>query len=306
LYENLKQHGTQFTPGLSNGLRAFFAQVDPKYPSRYEENKTLIELRFDVPIPFDEVLAPRESKDAAAFVEATMAEEEDVPIPLEMPDGASVPPPPAPPTPTLADASEAIGRVTRAPEPKALIVHEAELAPPKEWERGLDPRSMKEARLLATDMHQSRMFGAYGTPQAVLSTVMLGRELGLPALAALRSVHIIDGKHTLSAALMVALILKSGLAEYFEPLSFDDTQATYETKRVGGRNPIRLTHTLEMARTAGLIKPNSNWEKVPTDMLVARAQSRLARMVYPDLLAGLYTPDELEDARAEKSAAAVA
>ena len=59
-------------------------------------------------------------------------------------------------------------------------------------------------------MHDSRMFSAYGTPQAVLSTVLLGRELGMPAMAALRSVHVIEGKHSLSADLMVALVLKSG------------------------------------------------------------------------------------------------
>ena len=59
------------------------------------------------------------------------------------------------------------------------------------------------------------MFDGYGTPQGVLSTVMLGRELGLPAMASLRSVHIIKGKHSLSADLMVALVLKSGMADYF-------------------------------------------------------------------------------------------
>ena len=45
--------------------------------------------------------------------------------------------------------------------------------------------------------------------------VLLGRELGMPAMASLRSVHNIKGKHALSAELMVALVLKSGLAEYF-------------------------------------------------------------------------------------------
>lgn len=168
---------------------------------------------------------------------------------------------------------------------------------PAEWERGLDPRSMKDARVLARDMYDSRMFSAYGTPQGVLSTLMVGRELGLPAMASLRSIHIIEGRHALSAALMVALVLKSGMAEYFEPLSFSDKEATFETKRKGARNPIKLQHTIEMAVTAGLVKKDSNWQKTPTDMLVARAQSRLARMIYPDLLAGLYTPDELSELR---------
>jgi hypothetical protein len=169
---------------------------------------------------------------------------------------------------------------------------------PLQYERQLDPRSLREAQALATNMHQSRLFSAYGTPQAVLSTVMLGRELGLPAMAALRGVHIIEGRHALAAGTMVALVLKSGFAEYFEPVSFDEKQATFVTKRNGARNEVTLTHTIEMAKTAGLLKPNSNWEKIPTDMLVARAQSRLCRLVYPDVVGGLYTPDELKDSNA--------
>ena len=65
----------------------------------------------------------------------------------------------------------------------------------------------------------------------------------------------------------------------------------------------RLTHTIEMARQAGLVKPRSNWEKTPTDMLCARCSSRLARLVAPDIVANVYTPDELRESR-EKSEAA--
>ena len=55
-----------------------------------------------------------------------------------------------------------------------------------EWERGLEPRSMSDARQLSHWMHQSQMFSAYGRAEAVLSTMLLGRELGIPAMAALR------------------------------------------------------------------------------------------------------------------------
>src|SRR5690606_25227148 len=116
----------------------------------------------------------------------------------------------------------------------AIATRDPEVLPaPKEWGRQLDPRSLREAKTVALDMFNSRMWSDYGNPQAVLSTVMVGRELGLPAMAALRSIHVIDGKHSLSAHLMVALVLRSGLAEYFEPISFSDTEATYETKRKG-------------------------------------------------------------------------
>jgi hypothetical protein len=179
------------------------------------------------------------------------------------------------------------------------VPHEPDILPaPAEWERQLDPRSMRDARVIAKDLFDSRLFSAYGTPQGVLSTVMLGRELGLPAMASLRGIHIIEGKHALSASLMVALVIKSGLAEYFRPVSFSATDATFETLRKGsGQQPVTMTHTIDMAVTAGLVKEKSNWVKVPTDMLVARAQSRLARLIYPDIVGGLYTPDELSELR---------
>ena len=123
-------------------------------------------------------------------------------------------------------------------------------------------------------------------------------------MAALRSVHIIEGKHSLSAELMVALILKSGLAEYFRLVETTDVICTYETKRKGNDKPLTLSYTIEQAAQAGLTAPpRANkqpgpWHKMPTQMLRARCKSELARLEYPDLLAGLYTPEELRDANA--------
>ena len=186
------------------------------------------------------------------------------------------------------------------PKATAALIPSVGPAPP-EWERGLEPRSMSDARQLAKWMHESRMFSAYGTPQAVLSTMLLGRELGMPAMAALRSVHIIEGKHSLSADLMVALVLKSGMAEYFQLVESTDKACTFETKRQGAPEAARsISYTIEQAKQAGLLAPTrsgkpSNWQKIPKQMLRARAKSELARLEYPDLLAGLYTPEELRD-----------
>ena len=75
------------------------------------------------------------------------------------------------------------------PKP-ATAVAVVEQPAPDEWNLGLEPRSMNDACVLAKRMFESRMFSAYGNATAVLSTVLLGRELGLiPAMAALRSVH---------------------------------------------------------------------------------------------------------------------
>lgn len=185
------------------------------------------------------------------------------------------------------------GHDTEAPQ----VVQRWTPGPQPAYERQLDPRDMSEAWKLAQSAMASRLFSAYGNASASLAAIMTGRELGLPAMASLRSVHVIEGRMALSASLMVALVLKSGLAEYFRPVSFDAKQATFETLRKGnGNKPVVLQHTIEMAITAGLVKDKSNWLKVPIDMLCARAQSRLARMCYPDLFAGLYDPEELREA----------
>lgn len=275
IYRDRADHG----PGWSS-LPAGLATALTDFEPQLSTTRSLVTLRQDVEIPFDEVLAERVPKEATAFA----MEDEDM-----EPETTTNQQPTEQPQP---------GQSIAVREPDAIIS-----AP--DWERGLDPRSMKEARLLAKDLYDSRMFSAYGTPQGVLSTIMVGRELGLPAMASLRCIYNLEGKHALSAALMAALVLKSGFAEYFEPVEFDDQHATFETKRKGARNPVKLTHTFEMAKTAWpKAKPDweksfmaSGWGKNPTDMLVARAQSRLARLVYPDLLANLYTPEELKEAR---------
>jgi hypothetical protein len=64
-------------------------------------------------------------------------------------------------------------------------------------------------------MYKARLFNAYGTPEAVLSTVLMGRELGLQATASLRAFHLIEGKHALAADAMRGLVLRSGVAKYF-------------------------------------------------------------------------------------------
>jgi hypothetical protein len=272
--------GDKFQPSTLTAL----AELRP----RLETVRKLVTMRTDAPIPFDEIKADRVPVDAS-FAEEEMSEQS-----IEAEAVAFV-------AETTTSSTGAVPLV-EVPKPvpvTGIVVREPDaLAPaPAEWERQLDPRSQREAMALADNMFKARMFSAYGTPHGILSTVLVGRELGLPAMAALRSIHVVEGRHTLAASLMVALILKSGLAEYFEPVSFDATQATYETKRKGARNGVTLQHTMDMAVAAGLVKDKSGWVKNPIDMLCARASSRLARMVYPDLLAGLYTPEELEDAR---------
>lgn len=305
VYAGLAEKGAAamgIPPAMAASLREFQADLPV--------TRQLITLRTDVEIPFEEVGPERTPKAAAGASGDSWGVEDLEP---DEPEAEPVVVPPAAVQPAMVEqaapsqgAQSIVVPAAAAPveQPsQALAVREAEvlMPAPAEWERQLDPRSLRDARVIAKDMFDSHMFSAYGNAPAVLSTIMVGRELGLPAMASLRSIHVIEGRHGLSAQLMVATVLRSGLAEFFEPISFSDTEATYETKRKGARNPVQLTHTIEMARKAWK-KTADAWEKSgwganPTDMLCARASARLARMIYPDILAGLYTPEELAELR---------
>lgn len=276
VYDELGQHPTKFKPSIATALKDL-------YP-RLETVQQLITLRTDADLPFDSILRERQPRDLPSF-----DFDEDTMTDIGHVEAEST------------NAAETHAAPTLAPV-TTMAVREAEvLAPaPAEWEKQLEPRSMGETIKLAKYVFDSRLFSAYGTPQAVMTTLLAGRELGLQSMASLRAIHIIDGKPTLSADLIRALIIRSGLAGYFRCTERSAERATFETKR-GDDPPIALTFTIQEARAAWTKKPDawdaSGWGKNPADMLVARAGAKLARLVYPDVVHGIYTPEEIEENR---------
>jgi hypothetical protein len=164
---------------------------------------------------------------------------------------------------------------------------------------------MGEAQALAKWVHASRLFiGSHANPEAAYMTILAGRELGLQAMASLRAIFIVEGKPTLAADLIRGLVLSSGKAEYFRCTERTPEAAAFVTKRKDdpSAEPMTLRFTLDDAKRAGLggwngtkFKDGSAWLKSPADQCVARASAKLARLVFPDVVHGLYDPSELED-----------
>jgi len=135
--------------------------------------------------------------------------------------------------------------------------------------------------------------------------LLKGQQLGLHPMVAISQINIIDGKAEVGALLMVSLCRRSGLCEYFTLVSSDERQATYKTKRRGEPSEVVFTYTIEEADQMGLLdkgrtdwaKENNQWKKQPRTMLRRRAQSMLAREVYPDIVMGLYDHDEIAEMR---------
>jgi hypothetical protein len=65
----------------------------------------------------------------------------------------------------------------------------------------------------------------------------------------------------------------------------------YEWQEIG-----QASFTIEDAKQAGLIKPNSPWEKYPTDMLLNRATSRAYKRFCPDIfMQSVYVNGEISN-----------
>lgn len=138
-----------------------------------------------------------------------------------------------------------------------------------------------------------------GNVPAIMACVATGRALGISDMHALRSVHIIDGKASISAELMVALARRAG-----HSITGDvgPESCTVRGRRGDNGDEMSATWTAEMAAKAGLAG-KANWKNYPQSMLWARAVSQLCRMLFPDVLAGVsYTPEEAEMSPEERVA----
>jgi hypothetical protein len=150
-----------------------------------------------------------------------------------------------------------------------------------------------DLKLASTLVKSGLLPSAIKSPEAALVIILTGRELGLAPLQALRSISVVEGKPTLSADLLLALAYKSGLCTGYEILELTDEKCVVQISRNGQVKPP-YSYTIEEARKAGLAN-RPNWQRHTKAMLRARATSAACRAYFPDVVLGLYTPDELED-----------
>ena len=134
---------------------------------------------------------------------------------------------------------------------------------------------------------------AINTPEKALALMLKGRELGVPPMAALTSISIVQGRPVCSAELMLALIRRD-----YGPGSIRVASSTNEACRVEWRSPgwdgvQHYEWTIADARTAGLAGQKGSWTQYPAAMLRARCVSAVARMAFPECIAGMYSADEL-------------
>jgi hypothetical protein len=145
---------------------------------------------------------------------------------------------------------------------------------------------------------------AIKTPEQAVAIILQGRELGIPTMAALNTINVISGKPTVSPQLMLALIYRSHEADLIDVEEETDTHCVVVMKRRGQpehREEFTIADANKMTTTEWeggqkktiKLSDKYNWRSMPKTMLKWRAIAACARVVFPDVVLGLYTPEEM-------------
>lgn len=140
---------------------------------------------------------------------------------------------------------------------------------------------------LATNLHASGILPSYvKSPQVAFALMVKAHALGLPEECAWDFLYEnpYNKKIELATTAKVALIAKAGgvikTKEYTgEKVSIECFRPNWGTET--------FTFTIADAQKAGLTQRNQNYSKYPAEMLWARAVSRAASRMFPDVILGI-------------------
>lgn len=162
--------------------------------------------------------------------------------------------------------------------------------------RELTPDVWEMIENIAPTMKESRLFGV-ATQQQAAAIMLKGHELGLSLTASFDFIQVIQDKPTLAPRGALALIIQSGECEKLDIKDIrndkgEPDRCDVTMKRKGGIEYM-TSFSMDDARRAGLVKPESGWAKYPANMMKWRAVGFCADVVFPDIIGGMKRADEL-------------
>ena len=141
----------------------------------------------------------------------------------------------------------------------------------------------------------SGMFGCTKTEQGMVLAMQCLAE-GKPPLELAKTYHIIEGKLTMRADAMLGRYLTSGGKVKWTERSDKRVAATW----ICDGNEVEIAVTIEEMTKNGVAVGNNgklktNWQRFPRQMLTARNVSEAVRLLMPQIVSGIYTPEEVSD-----------
>lgn len=136
------------------------------------------------------------------------------------------------------------------------------------------------------------------SPAAIVVALQFGMELGMQPMQALQNIANINGSPGVWGDAALALVLGSGLCEYYEEDNFEtikkNEKATFTIKRRGFPKAKTTTFSYADAKSAGIFT-NAVWKTYPYRMCQMRARNFGLRDSFPDVLKGMELAEALQD-----------
>lgn len=143
---------------------------------------------------------------------------------------------------------------------------------------------------MANAISSSKLFGMT-TPEQALALMLVAQAEGRHPGIIARDYHIIQGKPALKADAMLARFQEAGGCIKWHEISETKADATFSHIQGG---ELRMHWTWADAIRAGLATKEI-WKKYPRAMLRSRLISEGIRSIYPAVLCGVYTEEEVQD-----------
>lgn len=171
---------------------------------------------------------------------------------------------------------------------------------------------MADAHMLAKAVCNTAMVPKHfqGKPDDTAAAMLYGASLGLDPMQAVRAIYIVHGSPGLYAKSMAGLAAARGHETW--TVESTDESVTVAGRRKGSEHVEQSTWTIDRATKAGYvptIDPSTGkyrlnkWGKIdgnekyltdPQAMLHAKALAEVCRKIAPDVLAGVYSVEELQ------------
>jgi len=154
---------------------------------------------------------------------------------------------------------------------------------------------VQNVRVLAKDLLDSGMFPAVKSVAGAITVIQAGLELGIPPVAALNTMVIINGRLAMEAKLLLAVAQRRVHLKW--RVTKEGPEGCWITFTRPGWPDTESSFTRKEAEAAGLLG-KTNWKLWEKDMYFARASGRGVRRIAPDAVLGLYAKEEMEDSPA--------
>lgn len=165
--------------------------------------------------------------------------------------------------------------------------------------RSLMLNSLTEIHQFATMVTKTDLVpkGYRGKPEDATVAIIYGMEIGLPPMASLQNISVVNGTPAVWGDAQLSLVQSSGKYEYHKSTfegDGDNLKAIFEIKRIGAKEPVIKEFSVSDAKKAGLWNKSGTWTTHPKVMLSYKARAFALREAFADILKGIHSAEEME------------